>query len=147
MDPLKRLETKEISKPVKDVKICPKLVKSWELYKNYWGSRGSSGKDGGSVMAKKGQSADNGNVDVWEGGNRSGVAMGVVFWMNILGLVLNWITFWPNSMNKWIFKTNRPLLVEAEGGLSNGQIFQVVFVCLLTWLFNRLPLKVEHLRC
>ena len=53
MDPLKRLETKEISKPVKDVKICPKLVKSWELYNNYWGSRGSSGKDRGSVMAKK----------------------------------------------------------------------------------------------
>ena len=46
-----------------------------------------------------------------------------------------------------IFKTNRPLLVEAEEGLSNGQIIQVVFVCLLTWLFNRLPLKVEHLRC
>ena len=46
-----------------------------------------------------------------------------------------------------IFKTNRPLLVEAEGGLSNGQIFQVVFVCLLIWLFNRLSHKVEHLRC
>ena len=62
-----------------------------------------------------------------------------------LGFELNYfLAQFNEQMN--IFKTNRPLLVEAEEGLSNGQIFQVVFVCLLTWLFNRLPLKVEHLR-
>ena len=32
----------------------------------------------------------------------------IFFWMNILGFVLNWIIFRPNSMKKWIFKTYRP---------------------------------------
>ena len=31
-----------------------------------------------------------------------------LYWMNILDFVLNWIIFRPNSMKKWIFKTDRP---------------------------------------
>ena len=35
-----------------------------------------------------------------------------LYWMNILDFVLNWILNWiifrPNSMEKWIFKTDRP---------------------------------------
>ena len=41
-----------------------------------------------------------------------------IFWMNIRDFVLNWIFNWiifrPDSMKKWIFKTDRPLLTETE---------------------------------
>ena len=36
----------------------------------------------------------------------------ISFWMNnpdfVLNWILNWIIFWPDSMKKWIFKTDRP---------------------------------------
>ena len=39
------------------------------------------------------------------------------FWMNFLDFVLNWIIFWPDSMKKLIFKTDRR-------GLPNTQANQ-----------------------
>ena len=32
----------------------------------------------------------------------------ILYWMNILDFVLNWIIFRPDSMKKWFFKTDRP---------------------------------------
>ena len=34
------------------------------------------------------------------------------FWMNLLDFVLNWIIFRPNSKKKWIFKKDRPPLMD-----------------------------------
>ena len=36
----------------------------------------------------------------------------IFFWMNIRDFVLNWIIFRPDSMKKWIFKTDRPGLLQ-----------------------------------
>ena len=42
----------------------------------------------------------------------SSIEYSVLYWMNILDFVLNWIIFRPDSMKKWIFKTDRPPLEE-----------------------------------
>ena len=39
----------------------------------------------------------------------------IFFWMNIPDFVLNWIIFRPDSMKKWIFKTDRSGLLAVGG--------------------------------
>ena len=68
--------------------------------------------------------------------------------MKNLDLYLNWIlnliTFWSNSMKKWIFNRYRPLLVE--GGLPT-QVLGPIDIAKLWNLFNRIRITMGKFGC
>ena len=46
----------------------------------------------------------------------------IFFWMNIPDFVLNWIIFRPDSMKKWIFKTDQPVVGGTPGTFRNTNV-------------------------